>query len=214
MSDMAALERRYRLLLALYPRAFRLAHDDEVLAVLMAGAVDGRRRPGLAESADLIRSAIVMRLRAASPRNATWASRLMCIAAALELACVATVLATLGAVKADVVHAYPGFAAHWHAYVATQITPLEFVAPIIALLWLALAWGNARDYAWARVGVAVLFALTTFSLLAGLAQGSATYAPADLIAGTALWLAALGALVLTLSGSWSGLYHRHDPLHA
>jgi hypothetical protein len=57
------LERRYRSLLALYPRGFRQEHEEEILAVLMAAAPEGRQRPRLAESADLVRSAILMRLR-------------------------------------------------------------------------------------------------------------------------------------------------------
>src|ERR1022692_4345021 len=51
MTDPASLERRYRRLLACYPRAFRREHTEEMLAVLMAGARQGRR-PSLAESAD------------------------------------------------------------------------------------------------------------------------------------------------------------------
>jgi hypothetical protein len=57
MTDVTQLERRFRWLLAWYPKAFRREHEDEMLAVLMAGAGDGRRRPGLADSADLIRNA-------------------------------------------------------------------------------------------------------------------------------------------------------------
>ncbi len=62
MSDSADLERRYRRLLALYPKAFRDQHEQEILSVLMAGAADGQRRPRLAESADLIGNAILARL--------------------------------------------------------------------------------------------------------------------------------------------------------
>jgi hypothetical protein len=57
------LERRYRRLLAWYPAAFRREQEDEMLAVLMAGARPGQRRPGLVESADLIRHAVAMRGR-------------------------------------------------------------------------------------------------------------------------------------------------------
>jgi hypothetical protein len=38
MSDVTGLERRYRRLVACYPRAFRREHEQEILAVLMAGA--------------------------------------------------------------------------------------------------------------------------------------------------------------------------------
>jgi hypothetical protein len=63
MTESAGLERGYRRLLAWYPAVFRREQEDEMLAVLMAGARRGQRRPGLLESADLIRGAVVMRLR-------------------------------------------------------------------------------------------------------------------------------------------------------
>jgi len=62
MNEPAALERRYRRLLAWYPRPFRAEREDEILAVLMAGAEQGRSRPRFAEAVDLIRSAVGMRL--------------------------------------------------------------------------------------------------------------------------------------------------------
>jgi hypothetical protein len=58
MTDQEHLERAYRRLLAWYPWGFRHEHGPEILAVLMAGAPDGQHRPGLAESADLIRSGL------------------------------------------------------------------------------------------------------------------------------------------------------------
>jgi hypothetical protein len=63
MNDDPDLERRYKRLLACYPAAFRGEHEQEVLAVLMAAAEEGRRWPRLAEAADLLRSATAMRLR-------------------------------------------------------------------------------------------------------------------------------------------------------
>jgi hypothetical protein len=63
MTDSKRLERRYRRLLAFYPKAFRREHEEEILAVLMVAATEGQRRPRLAESANLLRNAITMRLR-------------------------------------------------------------------------------------------------------------------------------------------------------
>ena len=63
MTNSSRLERRYRRLLALYPKAFRSEHEQEILSVLMAAAAEGQKRPRLAESADLVRNAIFMRLR-------------------------------------------------------------------------------------------------------------------------------------------------------
>jgi len=62
MSDSADLERRYRQLLACYPRAFRHEHEQEILAVLMAGAAEGQQRPRTGETANLIKHALWMRL--------------------------------------------------------------------------------------------------------------------------------------------------------
>ena len=62
MSESAGLEWRYRQLLAWYPRSFRHEQEDEMLAVLMAGARPGQRRPGLLEIVDVLRSALGMRL--------------------------------------------------------------------------------------------------------------------------------------------------------
>jgi hypothetical protein len=65
MTDPAGLERGYRRLLAWYPQPYRREHEEEVLAVLMASARKGQRRPGPAESADVLRSALGMRFRLA-----------------------------------------------------------------------------------------------------------------------------------------------------
>jgi hypothetical protein len=43
MTRAQALERRYRRLLALYPRRFREEREQEILTVLMEGAAAGER---------------------------------------------------------------------------------------------------------------------------------------------------------------------------
>jgi len=63
MSGEDELERAYRRLLALYPAGHRRVHEQEILGVLMTGARAGQRRPGLAESVDLIWGALLIRLR-------------------------------------------------------------------------------------------------------------------------------------------------------
>ncbi len=62
MSDSPDLERRYRRLLAGYPRAFRDENEQEILAVLMSGAGEDQQRPRPGEAANLIRHALWMRL--------------------------------------------------------------------------------------------------------------------------------------------------------
>ena len=63
MSGSPQLERRYRRLLAFYPAAFRREHGREMLAVLMEGAAEGQRRPRIADAADLLGHAILLRLQ-------------------------------------------------------------------------------------------------------------------------------------------------------
>ena len=87
MTDQEHLERAYRRLLGWYPREFRRENGPEILAVLMAEAPEGQRRPGLAESADLIRSGLWLRLRPSVPRSARTvraAVRLMYVGAAVS----------------------------------------------------------------------------------------------------------------------------------
>jgi hypothetical protein len=54
-------ERGYRRLLVFYPAPYRRVHEEEMLAVLMTAAPDGKRRPGIAEAADLILGALRVR---------------------------------------------------------------------------------------------------------------------------------------------------------
>ena len=70
MTGAAGLERGYRRLAACYPRRFRDEHGEELLAVLLASARDGQRRPGLLESADLVKNGLGMRLRPDNSRSA------------------------------------------------------------------------------------------------------------------------------------------------
>jgi hypothetical protein len=58
MSGRAPLERRYRRVLACYPKAFRRESGEEILAVLLATAGEGQRRVRPAETADLLRGAL------------------------------------------------------------------------------------------------------------------------------------------------------------
>lgn len=203
MTDQSQLERRYRRLLALYPRAFRAEHGEEMLTVLMAGARSGRRRPGAGDSVNLAASALLMRVRPHAPRSTPtvfWAVRLMALGAVLEIAALVTVVATRGDLSAAIAHHYPAMqTAHVHHLVNTQVLAVVVGAPIAAGLWLFLAWANDRGHGWARGLFGVLFALTSVSLLSAISQHVLTLAPADLIAGSAVWLVALLALALIIS---------------
>ncbi|TLP59708.1 hypothetical protein [Microbispora triticiradicis] len=65
---MNGLERRYRRLLAWYPRDHRVVHEEEMIGVLLAGADSGCSRPGPWESADLLLGALRLHARRAVRR--------------------------------------------------------------------------------------------------------------------------------------------------
>ena len=60
----ARLEQRYRRLLTCYPAEHRSAYAEEMIGVLLASARSGQRRPGVADTLDLIGGAGRIRLRA------------------------------------------------------------------------------------------------------------------------------------------------------
>jgi hypothetical protein len=64
MSWQPALEHRYRRLLAWFPAEHRRNYEEEMVGVLLAAASDGQRLPRVAETLDLIRGAVTVRMRA------------------------------------------------------------------------------------------------------------------------------------------------------
>jgi hypothetical protein len=166
MSNQADLERGYRRLLAWYPRAFRRENGQEILAVLMAGARAGQRRPGLAESADLIRSGLWMRLRPSVPRSARTvraAVRLMYAGAALSAA---VLVIGLALIIVDIQVAARGqFLGHSLAAHKPLVITVWIVFGLIGVsLWLWMARANGQGRKWARHVSGVLFVLATLQL--------------------------------------------------
>jgi len=209
MTDSSRLKRRYRRVLACYPKAFRRKSGEEILAVLMATAGEGQRRVGLAESADLIRSALRMHLGLSrAPRPVRNAVRLMCVGAVLTLADVATVLVTLGGVRSAIGHDLSG--RQWPTVMLTQVDFWLASAPIGAGVWLWLAWANGRGYHWARPAFTALFVLLTIVPFFGLGEDRLPYTWRDVIATTVLWLVGLAAMALIFSQTAS-LYYQQEP---
>jgi hypothetical protein len=200
MTDAAELERGYRRWLRWYPKAFRREHEAEILAVLMAGAQEGQRRPEPVECLDLISSALSMHLRPRVPRSDRSvfnAIKLMYLGAVIELATAIVILTTIGEVKSDVVNRNPGLTEiQWHAIVAGQIAPTAAAAGIAVGFWLWMAWSIGRGHRWARIVFALFFALNIFSLLNGLVHGSAVYARPDLTIGIVLCLVELASVAV------------------
>jgi len=168
MTGQEHLERAYRRLPGWYPREFRREHGQEILAVLMAGAPDGQRRPGLAQSADLIRSGLWLRLRPSVPRSARTvraAVKLMYAGAVASTVNLILLLAVIADVK--VYHAIFGY--HLTAAQASQLTTqfitvsvLWDLVPVAVRLWMAHAAGRGRN--WARIVSTLLFGAATLNL--------------------------------------------------
>jgi hypothetical protein len=168
MTDQEHLERAYRRLLACYPREFRRENGPEILAVLLADAPPGQRRPGLAQSADLIRCGLWMRLRPSVPRSARTvraAVKLMYAGAAVSTVNLILVLAVIADIK--IYHAVLGYqltaaqASHVNTRFITTLIVLCAV-PIAVWLWMARSCGRGRN--WARIVSTVLLGLATLNL--------------------------------------------------
>ncbi|HTX86081.1 MAG TPA: hypothetical protein VME44_28170 [Streptosporangiaceae bacterium] len=194
MTDSADLERRYSRLLVWYPAAFRHEHEAEMLGVLMDSARDGQHRVGLADTTNLVRAALTMRLRApaAAPRTVIAAVRLMYAGAAVSLACWISTVVTEPSVRSAMVRAV---AARW-PLMLVHITAVEALLPVIVVGWLWLAWANGRGHHGARIALVAYFSLITLVLPWMLGIGAAVYAPADLISMAVLWLIQLSAIAL------------------
>ena len=207
MIDPGELERGYRRWLRWYPRSFRRERESEILAVLMAGAREGQRRPELVECLDLARGGLVMRLRPRvhrSDRSLLDALRLMCLGAALELLAAITLLATAGDLRLAVARAKPGLTDdEWHAIMAGHVEPTALAACVAAGLCLWLAWSIGRGHRWGRLAFTALFGVNTYGLVDGLLTGSAEYARPDLAVATLLWLVQLATVTILLHvSSW------------
>ena len=155
MTDQEHLERAYRRLLAWYPREFRHENEQEILAVLIAGAPHGQRRPGLAEAADLIRSGLWLRLWPSVPRSARTvraAVKLMYAGAAVSTVNLVILLALIGDIKVGLLLNTPFITVS----IAWSLAPLA--------LWLWMARENGRGRNWARIVSTVLFGAATLDL--------------------------------------------------
>jgi hypothetical protein len=147
-----SLERAYGRLLRWYPAGHQARHADEMLGVLMAGAGSGQRRPGLADSANLIGGALRIRIRAATTGSAgLWRDALARAGIVLPLA---WVLLTL-------TFAVPGIAAIVsQAGVKAILNPSMlaiygqvYLPPLVVLITVLLGW---RRVALAAIAATVI----------------------------------------------------------
>ena len=212
MSRSADLERRYRRLLAFYPRSFRKQNSEEILAVLLDCAQDGQTRPGPGATADLLKAALWMRLRPPSqpPRAMIAAVRLMLLNAVLELGMLAYLLIWFSSIKATVRHEYPtATAAVWHA-VSVQVTADRISLPVVAVLWLWLAWVNGRGHDLGRFIYFPFYALLTLLMIQSLASNAFAIVPGAAAIEVVLLATGLAALVLIFTPQATRYYGRED----
>ncbi|MER6827993.1 hypothetical protein ABT352_18590 [Streptosporangium sp. NPDC000563] len=198
---MSELEARYRRLLRWYPRTHRATHEEEMLGVLLTRTEPGRRRPRLADSADLIRGAARIHLRNAfGPESASsWRSAfaLAGLVSALVLACDLMALRLIGV-------------AHGHRGDISAIIPLT-LPMVIALILRAPRWLAAGSaWLWGTAYIAWYLPTQVFSFASG-TDNPGTYMfdsgqPLPVI----LYLApiALTALLVTLRPQRPTLPHR------
>jgi len=216
MSDSPRLERDYRRLVALFPRAFRRESDEEILAVLMATAREGQRRAGFAESADLIKGALRVHRGPPLPRTLLIAVRLTYAGAATELAVVIILLVTLASLTSATIRAYPEFSlAEWHAVLFAHLPAVEVGAPVLLGLWVWLACANARGHRTARVAFRLVYVIIILGIAAEADAGIPVYGEGGLIATGVLLFIQLAANALIFYPSKDPLpYRPHRRLDA
>jgi hypothetical protein len=197
MTDQANLERAYWRLLAWYPRAFRRENGREILAVLMAGVPDGQRRPGLAESADLIRSGLLMRLRRSSrPAGSLRPGAPAPVLAAVRLMYAGAAVTALTVIISVIAVALIGrSAATLRLLGRSQPLPVAVTVGIagglvVIALWLWLARASSQGRNWARILSTVLSGLATLKAIGVFSEPQAML---SLIFWAPAWLAGLAA---------------------
>jgi hypothetical protein len=204
VDESAELERAYRRLVACYPKSFRRENEEEILTVLLATAGKGQRRPGVAESADLIKGALRMRMGLSrAPRTVLAAVRLMYLGAVAELSVLVTLLLTEGSIRTAVAQRNPQLTAAQLGSLTSVFIADTVILSIAIAGWLWLAWANGKGRDWARLAATVCCALYTAGLIIDLTGGTARYAPAALIATAVSWAIGLAAVVLLfMKQSW------------
>jgi len=163
VTDRERLERRYRRLLAWYPSSFRRESADELLAILMARARDGQRRPGLKGSLDLVGGGLWMRLRPRVPegtRTVRVAVQFMYAGALLTALSLAASVAALGEGRGS---ARLRLFGHLQS-LSVDIVVGVFIGGALIALWLWMARAIAQGKQRARVTATVLFVIATVHL--------------------------------------------------
>jgi hypothetical protein len=102
---------------------------------------------------------------------------------------------------------WPGLTAALRDQAVSLLTLREVGAVVAVGVWLLLAWAISQGRDVGRFAFSSFFALITLTMLIAQAQDGAANAPADMIAGAALWLIALVTMVLIFTRQ-SNRYYR------
>lgn len=141
---MTALERRYRRLLAWYPKDHRARHEEEMLAVLLAASTPDQNHPAGRDALDVVRGGLAIRLRRVVPPGSRRHWR-----AAVDLA---ALLAPLTLFGAGLFRA-AGYAGRFAFDLALPV--LVYALPyglVVLLAWLGRRWA-AIACAWAMAAL-------------------------------------------------------------
>jgi hypothetical protein len=146
------LERGFRRLLFFYPARFRRVHEEEILAVLMTAAPEGKRRPGITESADLIWGALRVRFQPQRlDGEPAWRDALAALSVILPL--IMLVIFTVQEIK--IAPSAPLWVLEQTAtpfvlvaLVLLRLRRLAILAAVAMLLWVAFLSGDST-YIWA-----------------------------------------------------------------
>jgi hypothetical protein len=199
IGDTSDLERGYRRLVAFYPRSFKRENGDEIIAVLLATAASGQRRPGLSESFDLMHGALRMRLGLSrSPRTVLYAVRLMYLGALTEVGTLAILLLTWPGIREGILAHNSTLRQHLNVLSTLETVRVTdiFVLACAAGVWLVLAWANGRGYQVARLAALFCLLFNTLAVGSDLAGGVASYAPAAVAASGLTWAIGLACVIL------------------
>lgn len=208
----AGLERRYRRLLRLYPREFRARLEAEMLGVLMAGARDGRSRPARGDVLDIVKGALLMRLR--GPRGG-WAAALAEFALLAPLYLVLTDILQVAFPFRAALLGQPGFLGLLAGPVIVAMAVLAgsrrtALAAVLVAGPLDLACSNSFDASAPQAGTMVLVTMGVF-LLEAIALAAVDPSAAHRL--VKWWHAVTAALLAGGMQAWSIAYHGGlDPL--
>ncbi len=221
MNGATLLERRYRRLLRMYPAEHRRKHQDEMLGVLMTGARAGQHQPGLADTANLIWGALLIRLRPARRGTAwpLWREALAVVSVLLPLMVLAYFTLLNVSLLVSVRAGSPVFGAFarldaeflggWLLVAVLALLRLRYTAALAAAILLTwLAYSSSQAVNWSYIDAPSMLALVAAGLETAALLASPGPARAVQIMNWKHYVLAVAIpLGLAATLNWAGLDH-------